>query len=492
MIKVINSFLWIYIVVALASAFYLYGIVIEPNGDNIEHLNASWIIWQGNIPYKDFFQHHNPLLWYIFAPFVALLIDNPNIFMIFNIISIAISCLIIFIQAKIFIQNKVGSIPTLFMVAINISSYSIMLASDYRPDLFMHLFIFLGLYFLFEYRDNKRLYNLVYCFLCFFISFMFTQKALFLFVVPGIYILIELVKKKIKINHFLYSLILPFLLFFAFICYLYSVDVLKVYWISNFYFNTFIPEIFYESRVVFPSLEFIEFYIFIPLGLISSIYFIFKKGTYIEKIYSFMFIEESILRLFYFSSFLHYVVLWLMLGTMLTVLFFYKIKKGEIFFCTIGIVYLITILFYSYCMIDKNYIQNKSEIKGHQLAQKILNKCDYAINGYYSVYNLRAKNPGYYAILLGQIDILGEKLGIAPRDNLNKMILEKKPKLISGGVYWDTYWEQRGKKIPTHYAEKEIIMKYYYYSGVSNLFILKPEYQKHKCAYINEQWRYID
>lgn len=24
------------------------------------------------IPYKDFFQHHNPLLWYLFAPFVGL------------------------------------------------------------------------------------------------------------------------------------------------------------------------------------------------------------------------------------------------------------------------------------------------------------------------------------------------------------------------------------------------------------------------------------
>ena len=40
------------------------------NGDNVEHLHSTWLVSLGKVPYKDFFQHHNPLMWYIFAPFV--------------------------------------------------------------------------------------------------------------------------------------------------------------------------------------------------------------------------------------------------------------------------------------------------------------------------------------------------------------------------------------------------------------------------------------
>ena len=33
------------------------------NGDNVEHIHATWLVAQGKIPYKDFFQHHNPLMF---------------------------------------------------------------------------------------------------------------------------------------------------------------------------------------------------------------------------------------------------------------------------------------------------------------------------------------------------------------------------------------------------------------------------------------------
>ena len=54
-------------------ATLLYWVVIfsgSGDGDTLEHVHTSWLVWHGKIPYKDFFQHHNPLLWYIGAPFV--------------------------------------------------------------------------------------------------------------------------------------------------------------------------------------------------------------------------------------------------------------------------------------------------------------------------------------------------------------------------------------------------------------------------------------
>ena len=488
----VSKILTAYIFIATLVAFYIYGIEIEPNGDNIEHLNASWLIWQGFVPYRDFFQHHNPLLWYIFSPLVACLINNYNIFAIFNIISIIAYIGIIISQCNILLHNKLNNNAVLFFAAILISSYSTLLATDYRPDTFMYLFIFMGLLYQFKYRENPQIYTLCLCFVFYFIGFMFTQKAIFCFVIPAFAVLYDIIKKQMKLNHVFYALITPIMLGLFFISYLYYTDALGVYFKSNFYFNTKIPEIFYETRTSFPPFEYFEIYLFIPLGAIASAYFLLNKGTFIEKIFSCIYIEEAILRIFYFSAFLHYIVFWLFVSIILTVMLFSKFTKAYKYATILGLSYLFIMLAYNLHMAYVREIEESKYIKGHKLAFDVLNPCDYAINGYYSVYNLKAKPLGYYSILLGQIDVLGEKMGIAKKDNINKLIQQKLPKLISGEIYWDTYWEQRGKRIPVHIPDKNIVKRYYNASPVGNLFVLKPEYQKHKCIYDGKEWRYID
>jgi hypothetical protein len=39
--------------------------------DEWQHLHASWCIAQGLLPYRDFFEHHSPGLWYLLAPWMA-------------------------------------------------------------------------------------------------------------------------------------------------------------------------------------------------------------------------------------------------------------------------------------------------------------------------------------------------------------------------------------------------------------------------------------
>lgn len=470
---------------------YLYGIIVKANGDNIEHLNAAWMIWQGNIPYKDFFQHHNPLLWYITAPFVAYFINYAGIFSLFNIISVLAICLMAYYQAKILLLNGTKKISSLFLIGITVSSYSIMLANDYRPDTFMFVFFFSGLYYLFCYYERGKLQLLVNSFLCFFISFMFTQKVLLMLIVPAIDVLYRLCTHKIKLADFLYAIVFPVCLLLAYISYLHYHDALSVYWRANFVFNTYIPDIFSTHRIVFPPNKYIEFYIFLPLAEIAIIYF-FCKGTYIEKFISSMFVVETLFKVFHFSAFLHYSIFWLMLAIMLTVMFLSKTVKFKSLLAILATVYLLFMFWYNYENTYKENIKVYYKLNGHELAFRELTPCDYAINGYFSVINLKAKNPGYYAILLGQIDVLGEKVGISQRDNLNFLIRKYKPKIISGEIYWDTYWEERGRKIAAHRIDPYLINTYYNYSGLGSIFILKPQYQKHKCIYNGKAWEFVD
>ena len=102
--KILKKIPYIILCITAIVSLYIYGLNVKPNGDNIEHMHTSWLIWQKNIPYKDFFQHHNPLIWYMFAPIVAFLINNIFIFKVFSVISFLTLLLIVLIQSKILKQ----------------------------------------------------------------------------------------------------------------------------------------------------------------------------------------------------------------------------------------------------------------------------------------------------------------------------------------------------------------------------------------------------
>lgn len=343
----LRAFLCIYIVIAALLASFVYGVVMEANGDNVEHLHTSWLIWQGKMPYRDFFQHHNPLMWYIFAPLVAALINHYEIFAVFNIISVFGLLLTLYFQAKIMQLNggKLGT--SLSMVAVGISSFTLLSSCDYRPDTFMFIFFYMGLYFLLRYVLTPKIQLLVVSFFAFFIAFMLTQKVVLNFIVPAGAVLYWLYSGKIKKADLLAALLLPFFGLLLFCSYLYVNGALGVYFQANFVFNTYIPEIFEETRLVLPPYEYYDFYVFVPLGTLASILFL-KKGTMIERVLSLMLIEELILRVFYFSGFLHYCALLLLLSMMLSFMLMGKYLRKPKVFQGLLVVYLMFSLFYNY------------------------------------------------------------------------------------------------------------------------------------------------
>lgn len=537
--KWLQRFLWLYMFVMAFVSVYIYGFVMKADGDNVEHLHTSWMIWMGYVPYKDFFQHHNPLTWYLSSPLVAYLINDRNIFSIFNSISVLGLYAIAYYNAKIFLLYENNKTAALFLGAVLISAYSLLWSCDYRPDTFMFIFFFMGLYYLLLYIRDEKCSKLVISFLCFFISFMFTQKVLMHVVIPGLAVFYWLYKKKMKFTDLIKASIIPLILLGGFLGYMYHHGALYTYWLSNFEFNTHIPEVFEENRIILPPREYLDFYFFVPIAGIAAIYFLFK-GNGVEKMFSWMFWLEIAIRTFYFSAFLHYVIFLLMVSIMLTVMLLskplkykkviiwadiifvlvvvaYELKmsytdpkaalvlgtlviiifatqnvKKDTILATVGIMYLLFMSFYSYQITYKRSIATHQLIHGHEYALDALTPCDYALNGYFSTYNLKAKDAGYYATLLGQIDVLGEKVGVAPRDDFDKIIREKLPKIISGGYYWDTYLEQRGQKVLSHKISEDLINQYYEPTGAGNMLILKPQYRHHGCVYNGKEWKYMD
>ncbi len=40
--------------------------------DEIEHVHSAWYVASGRVPFRDFFEHHHSLLWYVLAPLLSL------------------------------------------------------------------------------------------------------------------------------------------------------------------------------------------------------------------------------------------------------------------------------------------------------------------------------------------------------------------------------------------------------------------------------------
>ena len=80
------------------------------------------------------------------------------------------------------------------------------------------------------------------------------------------------------------------------------------------------------------------------------------------------------------------------------------------------------------------------------------------------------------------------------KPDLNKLVMQYKPKLVSSGIYWNNYYLNRGRNVPVQQISPEIIGRYYLPTPFQGLYLLKYEYQGKNCIYDKNrgEWRYAE
>ncbi len=53
---------------------------IDP--DESQHLHVAWLVAQGQVPYRDFWEHHLPFFHYAMAPLTAWLPDRAEVYLV--------------------------------------------------------------------------------------------------------------------------------------------------------------------------------------------------------------------------------------------------------------------------------------------------------------------------------------------------------------------------------------------------------------------------
>lgn len=248
--------------------------------DEFEHVHTAWYIQQGDTPYRDFFQHHHPLLWYLVLPFLLVFGHSVKILLILRfvmfLLTLGIAVVVYFITKRLVLSNHfslrqeqpvVGSTPgaakppgetnpsasgyipgneqlrlsketglmaVIFLLStVLFTAFSIQIRPDV-PQVLLGLLSFY--YFIGFFREEKNRYMVLAGFFAS-ISFLFLQKTLFLLIAYGLILLYKLLRRQVSFKPvllFSVSFLLPFSLF---LLYLFLSGSLNDYLLTNWLLN---------------------------------------------------------------------------------------------------------------------------------------------------------------------------------------------------------------------------------------------------------------
>lgn len=444
------------------------------NGDNIEHIHSSVLVARGLVPYRDFFQHHNPLLWYIFTPITKLFDYNATLSEVVSFISFLVflkSLVYVYRIVEEFLANKFWGLMA--SVLLLIPTYKVY-AIDFRPDNYMVFCLMGGIFYYFRYLRDKKSLQLIFAFIWFVLSFLFAQKALFPLFILGCTGIWFLIKKEIYVKDLLKALIAPLVMMGGFFLYLHVHDMVKLYYVANFVFNLNLVEGFEINKVV-SLLPYMKIWFYI--GILSSILALFSKNKY-WKVLTLLFVTELLQRMFYFSPYTYYFWFLLYVSVILSVVILAKLDNKNRLVRVVVIAVSCYFLYQAIIFHAKIIKNSKEKPYLPDYITRTISPCDYVFNGDGFMYNIFGKDPHYYWQLIGQLDVVGEKSGLEAKPNMNELIVKYKPRFIFGGNYFNKFAREAGRHEIVHYLDKKILDTYYKESSFANIYELKDEYIK--------------
>ena len=321
-----------FIVLAFLKVFYSGGLFV----DLIEHIRASYFIQKGLIPYKDFFEHHNPLLWFVLSPLTYMLEGNMIIIPLARTFSVLgyLACIYItYVINKNFLYGKkAAEYSVLLLLAVPVWGD----IANIRPDIFMMICFLCALYLFYGYMENKKVSKLIGCYTLLSISFLFLQKILFPAFGFGLVNLWFLYKKKIKIKDMLMASAVALVPLLIFSVYLLYNGIFCDWFYYNFIFNSILRDYYNGYQSVDMPLKVLFF---------ASSLIIFKQYSNNEKMLPiFAATMFSALSLLYFFPHPQYAVPYFILAS----IYFGKFAQDiKIFSYRVPFIFCMVILFFS-------------------------------------------------------------------------------------------------------------------------------------------------
>ena len=418
--------------------------------DEMEHLRMSWLVGHGEVPYRDFFEHHHPLIWYLFAPIIMVL--PHNILWSFytaklvSFICVLITYYIIYLMIKRFLGG-VHLVPYFFVVLFMF--YPIWYGSSlFKPDTFSRLFYFLGLYQFFCYLETEKRSCLVYGAISFTISFLFLQTIVFSILPLAIPMGFYLYKNPRKISDYMSASVIPLIILGGGL--LIIGDTWKEYYQLNWILNR-------EMLSITNSTE-TRVYDYIVVLIAALIILILRYRRNLlsdyDKILGILFLAEFIQHIYMPATYSHYLILLFIFTALIVFPVFEKIfadynnKQIKL------LIYIFLLMMLCINFVTLYFSSNKGLWSGFNMVNA--NEEAVVINVSQHYTPVYTKKYSYYG-LYNSLHYLDDKLfHRIPEYDVSKLIEEQKPKYITYDIQID-----KKKKIPKRFrVSKEVLEKY--------------------------------
>lgn len=394
------------------------------NGDEREHVTASFYIYSGQIPYRDFFEHHHPLLWYTFLPFMFIFNNSENVWYAARLYTLILFFINSYFLFKICLQLLSDRLYAWLSVLLSLMPHCVFLSqTEFRPDTLMMTTFLIGTYYLFSNLKNKG-NNLILSFFFYTLSFFSLQKVCFQLIPIACLIIFWLYKKTISLKDFFKALILPAAMIELYVLYLWHEHSLKDYFELNWLLNLKIT-----THIQYPVHQ-TAYYI---IANIIAIITLFNKSHSQIKAISFCCLFTSfILQFIFIGAFRHY---WLPVYPYFAIITAYFIFSLKPFFRTLTLFAIIvsaTLNYHTYYKLNQNFSPLKTFVYLSKQVLKYSSPDDLIIGGSATIGGLRKDAVGYYWFARDHVALLDYhyfKRHEFP--NRDKIIRARRPKLFS-------------------------------------------------------------
>ena len=419
--KVIKNILILQIIgLILGLIFTVYTI-----NDGFEHLRMSWLVSQGYVPYRDFFEHHHPLLWYVYLPFTILLPHNIMIAFYFSrVFSLAFSVLMLWVICKIITRYMGGKDNIPYFLVLILAFFPIWWSfTVLKPEILARPLYFTGLYLFFRYAETYKTKYLVWTGLAFTAAFLFIQNIVFS-IIPLVIPLMYLWDKKNPHTgkDILLSSIAPLAIIGVFVALLYFSGAWKNYYELCWLFNA---KLFSVLHYMSKSL-FIYWTLPMILGLWAWIYQIkHKQSSFYINTIGLLFCCEMIQRLCTKAIYNHYFTLIFIFISMLCAPIFAKMRRQ--FILNVCYIFLAASLVVSLlCLYTEN---NLETMEKYRLVNSSPDNTLFIIH--FGIVNVWEPKMSYYVMFSGMAMLDDFMFHRYPDYDINNYLEENKIKYIN-------------------------------------------------------------
>lgn len=456
----------------LLVSFIAFGLVKNLNMDEREHLQATWLIYAGDVPYRDFFEHHHPGMWYLFSLLLSVCDNSAYIWYVLRVLMIACTLVSAWFLRRIVLLIGGGSIAATFCLVWWFCTDIVWHGGvEYRPDNPMIMFFIIGLFYFLRYLKEPKLLWLYVASVMMFFSFWMLQK-IFILLVPIVGFVIYLCwRQKINLNHLCFCAAQIVVLCLGILFLLVESGTWHSYFILNWLLNRDLnAKIFYGIPLAIYYLQ--------NIFVLALSWWLWKRNNNsLLRFLVVMFGISMVSVLFIFPLWLqmplgrHYFLLVYPYAAILFGMWFEKFVitwKYRRFWLLLlsGISALVGVAMFGLTIREEFNLQ--AQIRLDDIILGITEKDDLVVCNIEltTVGGLRRCASGYYFFSLGNLAPVYHYFYGGPElPRLNELIRARKPKVVTNSGWHDCKPDSQNKIVCGHQEIDTAWMEDYYYNN---------------------------